>query len=90
MSGQTAHGALFIPELLSEFLGYLYGSEYGHISDICAAGLACTAWREPAEAIRWRETELQDILSMLVETTETETEEWVSHKHALMTKGRSR
>ncbi|KAG8987270.1 hypothetical protein FRB93_004871 [Tulasnella sp. JGI-2019a] len=61
-----AHPALFVDELIFEFLQHLHRSKSSiDKADINAAGLTCKAWRDPALAVRWQEADLKSLLSVL-------------------------
>ncbi|KAG9031188.1 hypothetical protein FRB95_003092 [Tulasnella sp. JGI-2019a] len=66
MTQRPPHPALFVDEIVIQFLAYLYQPRFDNdYSDINAAGLICKAWRELSLDIKWREVDLKYLLSVL-------------------------
>ncbi|KAG9031192.1 hypothetical protein FRB95_003096, partial [Tulasnella sp. JGI-2019a] len=66
MTQKPPHPALFVDEIIIQFLAYLHQPRFNNdYADIDAAGLTCKAWREPFLDIKWREVDLKYLLSVL-------------------------
>ncbi|KAG8987276.1 hypothetical protein FRB94_005161 [Tulasnella sp. JGI-2019a] len=63
---RSAHPALFVDEIIVEFLGHLHQPDSGiDDTNINAAGLTCKAWRDPSLTVKWREVDLKCLFSVL-------------------------
>ncbi|KAG8849656.1 hypothetical protein FRB96_000682 [Tulasnella sp. 330] len=77
MSANTPHSALSIPELVQEVLTHLLGhSSSSDSQDIDAASLVCKLWKVLAFDLKWRATNFDDLLSVLVPMKTQIKKEW--------------
>ncbi|KAG8987292.1 hypothetical protein FRB94_005177 [Tulasnella sp. JGI-2019a] len=66
MTQKSPHPALFVDEIIIQFLAYVHRQKCAtDYADINAAGLTCRAWREPSLDLKWREVDLKYLLLVL-------------------------
>ncbi|KAG8995329.1 hypothetical protein FRB94_009276 [Tulasnella sp. JGI-2019a] len=61
-----SHPMLFVPELIMQFMAYVYVPYLENYKNINAAGLVCRMWREPALSVEWRTSRWKRAISVLV------------------------